>query len=393
MTKNIKKDLTIISVIQYGGISSENRIVSRKGIPIDNTEKISIKNNNNSFLIDERIRLLTYNFFCRPPPINTNKDDYKDSRLKDFIDQLKNFDIICFQELFTTLNDRKHRMIREGATQGLKYYLAPKVPSFFSKYLVDSGLLILSRYPILEHDFYEYFINVSGDATTDKGVLYVKIKIKKNNFLFLFNTHLQASYFDDTQANIDFTIKVRAIQTEELINFIYNKLLKIPKKDVENGKIILAGDFNIDAYDNKFARERYKIPKYKDTEYNIFKKKINKLGKAIDLMEKKYNGHMYTFGNNEKKEYDHVLTGKADINIKQTLDYIWEIIPDYHLPIFKSKMNINDDNIENYEINNNDKRKIEVKYDSLKVQEFLIIDRPYQQLSDHFGVSVELLYQ
>lgn len=345
ITRNIKKDSILVSIIQYGGLSSENRIISSKGIPIDNIEKINIKNNNKSNLTDERIRLLTYNFFCRPPPINTNKDDYKDSRLKDFIDQLKNFDIICFQELFTTLNDRKHRMIREGATQGLKYYLAPKVPSFFSKYLVDSGLLILSRYPIIEHDFYEYFLNVSGDATTNKGVLFAKIEIKKNKFLFLFNTHLQASYFDDTQANINFTIKVRAKQTEELINFIYNILLKIPQKDVENGKIILAGDFNIDAHDNKFARERYKIPKYNDTEYNIFKEKINKLGKAIDLMKKKYNDHIYTFGNNEKKEYDHVLTGKADLNIKQTLDYIWEIIPDYNLSIFKSQMNIFNDNM------------------------------------------------
>jgi len=392
ITRNIKKDSILVSIIQYGGLSSENRIISSKGIPIDNIEKINIKNNNKSNLTDERIRLLTYNFFCRPPPINTNKDDYKDSRLKDFIDQLKNFDIICFQELFTTLNDRKHRMIREGATQGLKYYLTPKVPSFFSKYLVDSGLLILSRYPIIEHDFYEYFLNVSGDATTNKGVLFAKIEIKKNKFLFLFNTHLQASYFDDTQANIDFTIKVRAKQTEELINFIYNILLKIPQKDVENGKIILAGDFNIDAHDNKFARERYKIPKYNDTEYNIFKEKINKLGKAIDLMKKKYNDHIYTFGNNEKKEYDHVLTGKADLNIKQTLDYIWEIIPDYNLSIFKSQMNIFNDNIENNEINNNNNGKIEVNYDSLKVQEFLIKDRPYQQLSDHFGVSVELSY-
>ena len=199
---------------------------------------------------------------------------------------------------------------------------------------------------------------------------------------------MQASYFDDTQANIDFTIKVRAKQTEELINFIYNILLKIPQKDVENGKIILAGDFNIDAHDNKFARERYKIPKYNDTEYNIFKEKINKLGKAIDLMKKKYNDHIYTFGNNEKKEYDHVLTGKADLNIKQTLDYIWEIIPDYNLSIFKSQMNIINDNIENNEINNNNNGKIEVNYDYLKVQEFLIKDRPYQQLSDHFGVSV-----
>ena len=392
ITRNIKTDSILVSIIQYGGLSSESRIISSKGIPIDNIEKINIKNNNKSNLTDERIRLLTYNFFCRPPPINTNKDDYKDSRLKDFIDQLKNFDIICFQELFTTLNDRKHRMIREGATQGLKYYLAPKVPSFFSKYLVDSGLLILSRYPIIEHDFYEYFLNVSGDATTNKGVLFTKIEIKKNKFLFLFNTHLQASYFDDTQANIDFTIKVRAKQTEELINFIYNILLKIPQKDVENGKIILAGDFNIDAHDNKFARERYKIPKYNDTEYNIFKEKINKLGKAIDLMKKKYNDHIYTFGNNEKKEYDHVLTGKADLNIKQTLDYIWEIIPDYNLSIFKSQMNIINDNIENNEINNNNNGKIEVNYDSLKVQEFLIKDRPYQQLSDHFGVSVELSY-
>ena len=131
ITRNIKKDSILVSIIQYGGLSSENRIISSKGIPIDNIEKININNNNKSNLTDERIRLLTYNFFCRPPPINTNKDDYKDSRLKDFIDQLKNFDIICFQELFTTLNDRKHRMIREGATQGLKYYLAPKVPSFF----------------------------------------------------------------------------------------------------------------------------------------------------------------------------------------------------------------------------------------------------------------------
>jgi sphingomyelin phosphodiesterase len=197
ITRNVKKDSTIVSIIQYGGLTSENRIITSKGIPITNIEQINIKKNNSSNLADERIRLLTYNIFCRPPPINTNID-YKDSRLNDFMDQLKNFDIICFQELFTTLNDRKHRMIREGATQGLKYYLAPKVPSFFSKYLVDSGLLILSRYPIVEHDFYEYFLNISGDATTDKGVLYSKIEIKKNKFLFLFNTHLQASYFDDT---------------------------------------------------------------------------------------------------------------------------------------------------------------------------------------------------
>ena len=138
--------------------------------------KIDLSNSNIS---QNPISLLTYNFFCRPPPIKTNKSDYKDARLLDFFQQLENYDIICFQELFTTLNDRKHKMIQEGSRQGLKYYLAAKVPSFFSRYLIDSGLLILSRYRIIDHDFYEYYMNISGDAPSNKGVLYAKIEMSK----------------------------------------------------------------------------------------------------------------------------------------------------------------------------------------------------------------------
>ena len=36
-----------------------------------------------------------------------------------------------------------------------------------------------------------------------------------------------------------------------------------------------------------------------------------------------------------KKKNSHTLTSKADINIKKTLDYIWEIIPDFSLDIYK----------------------------------------------------------
>ena len=366
-----------------------------------NYKKINIieisnnKNNNitfnkldlsNSNIPQNIISLLTYNFFCRPPPIKTNKSDYKDARLNDFYQQLENYDIICFQELFTTLNDRKHRMIQEGSRQGLKYYLAAKVPSFFSRYLIDSGLLILSRYPIVEHDFYEYYMNISGDSPSNKGVLYAKIEIKKHLFLFLFNTHLQSSYFDDKPENINATIQIRAKQTEELINFIYNKILAIPEKEIQNGKIILCGDFNIDAHDNIYAQQRYNnIPRYKYTEYEILNQKLNKLGQAIDLMKKKYNKHLYTFGDNSKIEYDKVLTGKTDYNLKQCLDYIWEIIPDYNLDIY-NEINEDDNN------KNIFKDKIEVLYDSLKVEEFLVKNKPYQQLSDHFGISVHLAY-
>ena len=347
--------------------------------------KITFTENNKS---TNSIRLLTYNFFCRPPPVNTNKDDYKDSRLEDFVkDELQKFDIICFQELFTTLNDRKHRMIREGAKVGLQYYYSSKVPSFFSKYLVDSGLLILSRYEIVDNDSYDYYINISGDSVSNKGILYTKIKIN-DKFLFLFNTHLQASYFDDSQKNINYTIQVRMSQAEELINYVYNKLLTIPRDEVNSGCVIIAGDFNIDAQNYCYANKKYKIPKYNNTEYEIFKKKLEKLGTVKDVMKEKLKKHEYTFGNNEN-EYDKTLTGKADMNSKQTLDYIWEIIPDFNLNIYKHGLNKLNKNY-SYDDKNYENHKIKVLYDTFQVQHFLAKNRPYQQLSDHFGISVDL---
>ena len=376
-------------------INDENKYISKEiPIDVDDMKEMNIPfNQNGTHQLRNTVKILTYNFFSRPPPVNTNGNDYKDSRFNDFIELLPDFDIICFQEVFTTLNDRKHRMIREGAKVGLKYYVSAKVPSFFSKYISDSGLLILSRYEIIENDCYDYYLNVSGDSVSNKGVLYAKIKIN-NRYLFLFNTHLQSTYFDESQTKINSTIQVRTGQIEELINFVYNKLLLIPKDQVKRGCLLIVGDFNIDAHDNKFAKERYLIPKYKITEYELLRQKLSKLGTAIDLMQKKYNDHLYTFGSNDKPEYDKVLTGKADFNLKQTLDYMWEIIPDYNLDIYKNGF----DKICNFIFDDEEKDEIyeyeesKVIYESLKVEEFLVKNKPYQQLSDHFGVSVELLF-
>ena len=375
-------------------ISNENNYYS-----MDNDDENEIKENNinsKNNLNEElsyrnSVRLLSYNFFLRPPPVNNNGSDYKNERLKDFIEFLPEFDIICFQEIFTTLTDRKHQMIREAAKSGFKYHVSSKPPSFLSEYITDAGLLILSRYEIVECDYYDYYLNISGDAPSNKGIIYAKIKIN-NRYLFLFNTHLQSTYFDESQSNIDSTIQVRTKQTEELINFVYNKLISIPRDQVEKGLVLIVGDFNIDAHDNKYIKERYKLPKYKITEYDLLKKKLSKLGEVVDIMEKKYNNHLFTFGNNDRTEYDHVLTSKADFNIKQTLDYMWEIIPDYQLNIYnKGFYRLNEISTQQKENNNEENDdKIEVLYPTFKVQEFLVKNRPYQQLSDHFGISVEL---
>ena len=39
--------------------------------------------NQDQMLPRTNVKLLTYNFFLRPPPIKTNEDDYKEERLKD----------------------------------------------------------------------------------------------------------------------------------------------------------------------------------------------------------------------------------------------------------------------------------------------------------------------
>ena len=86
-------------------------------------------------------------------------------------------------------------MIREGAKEGLKYYVSSKAPSFFSKYISDSGLLILSRYEIVEKDCYDYFLNVSGDSVSNKGVLYAKIKINNRYLILIYNQHILMNLF------------------------------------------------------------------------------------------------------------------------------------------------------------------------------------------------------
>ena len=71
------------------------------------------------------------------------------------------------------------------------------------------------------------------------------------------------------------------------------------------------------------------------------------------------------------------------------MDYIWELIPDYNLDIYKQSSNPFNKSF-SFDDKNIEKNKMKVLYDTLRVEEFLIKDRPYQQLSDHFGLSVEL---
>jgi len=77
---------------------------------------------------------------------------------------------------------------------GFNYYCHSSKPGYFEKYLTDGGLVNLSRYPIVESDEEVYKKAIGDCSIAKKGVLFSKIDMN-GNYLYLFNTHLQANYY------------------------------------------------------------------------------------------------------------------------------------------------------------------------------------------------------
>ncbi len=349
--------------------------------------------NSINILSRKEIKVLTYNIFLRPPPVKNNFSDYKDARLKDFSKLLNNFDVICLQEMFGTFTSRRQQLIESAFHSGMFYHAEVPAPSFFSKNLIDPGLLILSRFPIVESEFKPFKNTVLQCSVVWKGILYAKIKIKDSNLLIL-NLHLQATYFSTNSDQWDLLIETRLSQIEELKKFISHIISE--KNITPNDQIILLGDFNIDAHCFK-----HKINLTFDrkilNEYNILLEKLNELFITNDLIKNKFNSYPFTYGvtgeenlnkldnseeqkapieyiqnrPNKNSKYDLVLTDESDRGCFQSLDYIFEINP-------KSRET---------------SKKLKIDYNSLKIEEFLIDDRPYQQLSDHFGISLDLVFE
>lgn len=75
------------------------------------------------------------------------------------------------------------------------------------------------------------------------------------------------------------------------------------------------------------------------------------------------------------------MTITEDLCTEQCLDYIFELIP-------KEDTEIDEEN----PMSNNEepKRKLRLKPESIKIENFFVSDQPFTQLSDHYGISIEL---
>lgn len=79
----------------------------------------------------------------------------------------------------------------------------------------DSGLLTLSRFPIVAQDFISYPYGIFSDSIADKGVLYTAIEVTMGThkeLLHVFNTHTNASYPTNNPASMAASVEARQSQ-------------------------------------------------------------------------------------------------------------------------------------------------------------------------------------
>jgi endonuclease/exonuclease/phosphatase family metal-dependent hydrolase len=170
----------------------------------------------------EELSLITYNIWALPYISNKIKE-----RLQAMPPFLAQYDVLLLQEAFAPERDRLIATLEED--YGYSYVsniLNNPTPNFF-----DGGIVLLSRYPIVNQAQF-YFPDCNGaECFTDKGINYIEI-IKQGRSYHIFSAH--TSSFNNDIARL-----YRQNQFEQMRAFAES--LNIP----QNEPVIYGGDFNV----------------------------------------------------------------------------------------------------------------------------------------------------
>ena len=177
--------------------------------------------NRTDYIVSEPKTIVSWNIHGLPLFI-TNDIVY------DIVNKILNFnsDIVCIQECFSDF------LLNKISKETYTVYPYLITGSLKKKFVLgeNSGLIILSKYPITFRLFHNYKSSSGCDRLSNKG--YLIVNIGKLNIV---NTHLQSNELNIFCAN---TKKIREDQIEQL------------KQYLPCEKTILCGDFNTQKLDN-----------------------------------------------------------------------------------------------------------------------------------------------
>eukprot|EP01017_Pseudomicrothorax_dubius_P042759 TRINITY_DN7022_c0_g1_i12.p1 TRINITY_DN7022_c0_g1~~TRINITY_DN7022_c0_g1_i12.p1 ORF type:complete len:373 (-),score=59.71 TRINITY_DN7022_c0_g1_i12:504-1622(-) len=256
------------------------------------------------------------------------------------------YQIICLQEMFGFLSYRKSKLINKAIKKGFVYVASTPDPSFFDKFLIDAGLLVLSKYPIVEQEFKPYTFGVLSDALSQKGMLYCKIAIPNLEEIHLFTTHTQASYQRLPLRTMRSTVLTRLQQLFHFRKFLETTLKKHMRSLRE--LVVIVGDFNVNAKeetlvsdllgeDSFILENEFNLPHsfLRRREYEILTDLLSFGGrdKLYDLGRIANGGSFpVTYGESERvggveMPVEVALTHRDDLCSNQCLDYMFQLIP------------------------------------------------------------------
>eukprot|EP01083_Nonionella_stella_P112996 332929_1 len=189
------------------------------------------------------LKVMSMNVFARPPGIHDNKNgDSKYERLRALLAEIDEFDVVCLQELFATGSTRQEWFIRKAFAKGFRHFHRTPQPAIFSKYFVDGGLCIISRFPLADLDCLRFSRGLKIDGVVEKGVLHAKVVVSHglHEYFHLFVTRTQAGGM----------WAVRKHQIGEMAHFM-------KRLSRDGAPILLAGDFNTDSRHPNVDPERF----------------------------------------------------------------------------------------------------------------------------------------
>jgi exonuclease III len=320
----------------------------------------------------KNIKFMSFNFYLQSFVICDNylNGDCKYERFNHFIDNhLDNYDIICFQEVYGTLSLFCKNIIKKAKLKGFNWYIVPEKIKLNSFKFMDSGLLIISKYPILYTNTVKFNDGLYKDVLAEKSFQYCIIDTLNKNiderYIHVINTHLQSDYsIKDNNAMI-----VKLKQLKQLRDFIdfYN---------LRKEALIVTGDFNINCYSTNNNKN----------ECNIYSKDYYQLLSILNLSINNDSFHKFNYERkptlycsyNKKTqkeidtryrpEYINDINDINDININyvnipKCVDYIFFKPPlNNWLKLYKSEIN-----------------KLQCKTS----------DKYLQQCSDHYALTTE----
>jgi endonuclease/exonuclease/phosphatase family metal-dependent hydrolase len=178
------------------------------------------------------LKVISWNVFMRTFVSQRMGDnDFKEERVKLVMDAISDADVVCLQEACSTANFRVHRMLKLAARHGFKYFISPSRPPIFSRSMVDSGLLFLSKVPIVAHDSQGLPTGIGDDAVMHKALQHARLRVGTRD-IDVYNTHVQSDYSMHSTAYERFK--------RDQYKFIGSRIRSRNKK----AGVILCGDLN-----------------------------------------------------------------------------------------------------------------------------------------------------